>query len=90
MKVNPITQRAKSSPYKANAILIAGAGDVGKKFMDYGKALGGSMDTGAGTVLGNTTTEEDPQPDPETPTPDSEITTPDPDATTEDDDLINS
>lgn len=36
MKVNPITQRAKSSPYKASAVLIQGAADIAPKFVDYG------------------------------------------------------
>lgn len=36
MKVNPITQRAKSSPYKASAMLIQGAADIAPKFVDYG------------------------------------------------------
>jgi hypothetical protein len=39
MKVNPITQRAKSSPYKASAMLIQGAADIAPKFVDYGAEM---------------------------------------------------
>jgi hypothetical protein len=72
-KCIPITQKAKSSPYKANAILIEGAGQVGKKFMDYGQAMGAGMDEKSGTIAAQpyTPPKEDPPAD-NTTTDDSE------------------
>jgi len=39
-KSNPITQRSKSSPFKINETLVAGARITGKKFVDVGAAVG--------------------------------------------------
>ena len=88
MKVNPITQRAKSSPYKANSILIAGAGEVGKKFMDYGQALGVGIERGEGKRKPMPQA-DGPQDEEPTPPPPSEDPGVSEDSTAEDDDLIN-
>ena len=50
-KCKPITQRAKSSPFKINEALVAGAGQVGKKFIDAGKAMEEDMEKGGGGKL---------------------------------------
>ena len=43
-KCKPITQKAKSSPFKMNMALVYGAGDMAKKFVDAAGALGKGMD----------------------------------------------
>lgn len=53
-KCKPITQRAKSSPFKINEALVAGAGQVGKKFIDAGKAMEGNMESAGGSRLERT------------------------------------
>lgn len=53
-KCKPITQRAKSSPFKINEALVAGAGQVGKKFIDAGKAMEEDMEKGGGSKLERT------------------------------------
>ena len=89
MKVNPITQRAKSSPYKASSILIAGAGDVGKKFMDYGQALGVGIERGEGKRRPMPPADDPQNDDPNPPPPPSDDPEVSEDSTAEDDDLIN-
>ena len=37
---SPITQKSKGSPLKMNAALVAGARDVGKKFVDVAAEVG--------------------------------------------------
>lgn len=44
----PITQKAKSSPFKMNMALVYGAGDMSKKFVDAAGALGKGMDEALG------------------------------------------
>tara|TARA_B110000211_G_scaffold150414_1_gene171065 strand:- start:264 stop:734 length:471 start_codon:yes stop_codon:yes gene_type:complete len=39
-KINPITQKSKSSPFKINEALVAGASLTGKKFVDAGAEVG--------------------------------------------------
>lgn len=39
-KIHPITQKSKSSPFKINEALVAGAALTGKKFVDVGAAVG--------------------------------------------------
>tara|TARA_R100000935_G_scaffold56587_1_gene88481 strand:- start:440 stop:916 length:477 start_codon:yes stop_codon:yes gene_type:complete len=39
-KINPITQKSKSSPVKINEVLVAGAALTGKKFVDASAAVG--------------------------------------------------
>ena len=39
-KINPITQKSKSSPFKINETLVAGATLTGKKFVDAGAEVG--------------------------------------------------
>ena len=39
-KMNPITQKSKSSPFKINETLVAGAALTGKKFVDAGAEVG--------------------------------------------------
>ena len=39
-KMNPITQKSKSSPFKINEALVAGAAITGKKFVDVKSAIG--------------------------------------------------
>ncbi len=39
-KMNPITQKSKSSPFKINETLVAGATVTGKKFVDVGAEVG--------------------------------------------------
>lgn len=53
-KCKPITQRAKSSPFKINEALVVGAGQVGKKFIDAGKAMEEDMEKGGGSKLERT------------------------------------
>lgn len=48
-KCKPITQRAKSSPFKINETLVAGAAQVGKKFIDAGAAMRENMENGGGS-----------------------------------------
>ena len=43
-KINPITQRSKSSPFKINESLVAGAALTGKKFVDAGAEVGKAME----------------------------------------------
>lgn len=50
-KCKPITQRAKSSPFKINEALVAGAGQVGKKFIDAGAAMEENMEKSGGSKL---------------------------------------
>lgn len=50
-KCTPITQRAKSSPFKINEALVVGAGQVGKKFIDAGKAMEEDMEKSGGSKL---------------------------------------
>ena len=38
--MNPITQKSKSSPFKINESLVAGAAVTGKKFVDVNSAVG--------------------------------------------------
>ena len=38
--MNPITQKSKSSPFKINETLVAGAAVTGKKFVDAGAEVG--------------------------------------------------
>ncbi len=47
-KCKPITQKAKSSPFKMNRALVYGAGDMSKKFVDAASALGKGMDEATG------------------------------------------
>ena len=47
-KCKPITQRAKSSPFKMNMALVYGAGDMSKKFVDAADAMGKGMDEATG------------------------------------------
>lgn len=53
-KCKPITQRAKSSPFKINEALVAGAGQVGKKFIDAGKAMEEDIEKSGGSKLERT------------------------------------
>ena len=39
-KCKPITQKAKSSPFKMNMALVYGARDMSKKFVDAAGAMG--------------------------------------------------
>ena len=39
-KINPITQKSKSSPFKINEALVAGAALTGKKFVDASAEVG--------------------------------------------------
>jgi hypothetical protein len=39
-KINPITQKSKSSPFKINEALVSGAALTGKKFVDVGAEVG--------------------------------------------------
>ena len=39
-KINPITQKSKSSPFKINETLVAGASLTGKKFVDASAEVG--------------------------------------------------
>ena len=39
-KMNPITQKSKSSPFKINEALVSGAALTGKKFVDVGAEVG--------------------------------------------------
>ena len=39
-KMNPIMQKSKSSPFKINESLVAGAAVTGKKFVDVNSAVG--------------------------------------------------
>lgn len=50
-KCKPITQRAKSSPFKINEALVVGAGQVGKKFIDAGKSMEENMEKSGGSKL---------------------------------------
>ena len=56
MKYNstPITQRAKSSPFRMNEGLIAGAAAAAPRFVDVGKAVKDSMPTGMTPPPGGT------------------------------------
>lgn len=47
-KCKPITQKAKSSPFKINTALVYGAGDMSKKFVDAAGALGKGIDEATG------------------------------------------
>lgn len=47
-KCKPITQKAKSSPFKMNMALVYGAGDMSKKFVDAAEAMGKGMDEAMG------------------------------------------
>lgn len=51
-KCKPITQKAKSSPFKMNMALVYGAGDMSKKFVDAASALGKGMDESMGNNKG--------------------------------------
>lgn len=42
-KCKPITQKAKSSPFKMNMALVQGAADMSKKFVDAAGAMGKGM-----------------------------------------------
>lgn len=53
-KCKPITQRAKSSPFKINEALVAGAGQVGKKFIDAGQAMEENIEKSGGSKLERT------------------------------------
>ena len=48
MKSKPITQKAKSSPFKINEALIRGAAEASKKFTDIGEAFTSGLDNGGG------------------------------------------
>jgi len=56
MKYNstPITQRAKSSPFRMNEALIAGAAAAAPGFVDAGKLMKDSMPTGMTPPPGGT------------------------------------
>jgi hypothetical protein len=43
-KCKPITERAKSSPFKMNMALVYGATDMSKKFVDAAGAMGKGID----------------------------------------------
>ncbi len=47
-KCKPITQKAKSSPFKMNMALVYGAADVSKKFVDAAGAMGKGIDEAMG------------------------------------------
>ena len=44
----PITQKAKSSPFKMNLQLVQGAADMSKKFVDAAGAMGKGIDEAMG------------------------------------------
>jgi len=44
-KCKPITERAKSSPFKMNMALVYGAGDMSKKFVDAASSMGEGMES---------------------------------------------
>ena len=43
-KCKPITQKAKSSPFKMNMALVYGAGDTSKKFVDTADSMSKGID----------------------------------------------
>jgi len=47
-KCQPITQKAKSSPFKINEALVYGAADMSKRFVDAAGAMGKGMDEATG------------------------------------------
>lgn len=47
-KCKPITEKAKSSPFKMNMALVQGAADMSKKFVDAAGALGEGIDDAMG------------------------------------------
>lgn len=47
-KCKPITQKAKSSPFKMNMALVYGTADMSKKFVDAAGAMGKGMDDASG------------------------------------------
>ena len=47
-KCKPITQKAKSSPFKMNMALVYGAADMSKKFVDAAGAMGKGIDEAMG------------------------------------------
>jgi hypothetical protein len=47
-KCKPITQRAKSSPFKMNMGLVYGASDMAKKFVDAAGAMSKGIDEAMG------------------------------------------
>jgi hypothetical protein len=47
-KCKPITQKAKSSPFKMNLALVQGAADMSKRFVDAADAMGEGMDDASG------------------------------------------
>lgn len=48
-KCKPITEKAKSSPFKMNMALVQGAADMSKKFVD----AAGAMSKGIDDAMGN-------------------------------------
>jgi hypothetical protein len=47
-KCKPITEKAKSSPFKINDALVYGAADVSKKFVDAAGSVGKGINEAAG------------------------------------------
>ena len=47
-KCKPITEKAKSSPFKMNLALVQGAADISKRFVDAADAMGEGMDDASG------------------------------------------
>lgn len=47
-KCKPITEKAKSSPFKMNMALVQGAADMSKRFVDAADAMGKGMDDASG------------------------------------------
>jgi hypothetical protein len=47
-KCKPITEKAKSSPFKMNLALVQGAADMSKRFVDAADAMGEGMDDASG------------------------------------------
>ena len=47
-KCKPITEKAKSSPFKMNLALVQGAADMSKKFVDAAGAMGKGIDEAMG------------------------------------------
>ena len=47
-KCKPITEKAKSSPFKMNLALVQGAADMSKRFVDAADAMGKGMDDASG------------------------------------------
>ena len=69
MKCTPVTQKAKSSPFKMNAALVQNDAQVHKGFVDVAGAMGNGMDETQKRINSSRTKQEKPKVDETLPIP---------------------